>query len=126
MKIVNIQKANEYYGNLNDVNAINALKMKIYSVASIGATLLLTGLNLNHAMNIGTGEFINNGLSVVLPLASAYTGIYLNSAPLSPTVSHVPVNGFTTISLPNSPTSVIPPVFVPQLPFAFAWPTKCG
>ena len=54
--------------------------MKIYSVASIGATLLLTGLNLNHAMNIGTGEFINNGLSVVLPLASAYTGIYLNSA----------------------------------------------
>ena len=80
MKIVNIQKANEYYGNLNDVNAINALKMKIYSVASIGATLLLTGLNLNHAMNIGTGEFINNGLSVVLPLASAYTGIYLNSA----------------------------------------------
>ena len=80
MKIVNIQKANEYYGNLNDVNAINSLKMKIYSVASIGATLLLTGLNLNHAMNIGTGELINNGLSVVLPLASAYTGIYLNSA----------------------------------------------
>lgn len=80
MKIVNIQKANEYYGNLNDVNAMNTLKMKIYSVASIGATLLLTGLNLNHAMNIGTGEFINNGLSVILPLASAYTGIYLNSA----------------------------------------------
>ena len=26
------------------------------------------------------GSFINNGLSVVLPLASAYTGIYLNSA----------------------------------------------
>lgn len=80
MKIINIQKVNEYYGNLNDVNAMNALKMKIYSVASIGATLLLTGLNLNHVMNIGAGDTINNGLSVAIPLASAYTGIYLNSA----------------------------------------------
>lgn len=80
MKIANIQKVNEYYENLNDINAKNALKMKICSVASIGATLLLTSLNLNHTMNIGSGEFINNGLSILLPLASTYTGIYLNSA----------------------------------------------
>ena len=52
-------------------------------------------------------------LKTILP-----AGILTNSAPLSPTVCQVPEPGSTTISLPSSPTRVVPPVLVPQLPLA--------
>ena len=52
----------------------------------------------------------------------APAGISLNSAPLSPTVYHLPVRGSTTISRPSSPTSVRPPGAVPQSPPTLAVP----
>lgn len=80
MRIINVEKANTYYGNLNDVNESNIRKMKLYSIASIGSTLLLSTLSAINARNIGAENFSQIATSVLLPLLTTYTGIHLNAS----------------------------------------------
>lgn len=80
MKITKVEKYGTYYRKLINQNERKREKAIIGTVASLGVSTLLAYLSSKNMINSGITDFYAIATDVIISLATAYSGIWINAS----------------------------------------------